>query len=136
MVHSHWSRTYITALSLVESLPSDAYANKLLWNTKYPHLGDILLAPRLLTKQFFGTVLDIEVDQSGYFLEEYDGQVWCQVPAEGGGGGGDQQTECGPQLRTLWLRCPLLPRHRATGIQSRQQHPQSTHLGKVSKREE
>ena len=29
LVHSHWSRSYITALSLVQSFPSDAYASSL-----------------------------------------------------------------------------------------------------------
>ena len=30
VVHSHWSRSYITALSLVESFPSDASASSLM----------------------------------------------------------------------------------------------------------
>ena len=30
LVHSHWSRSYITALSLVESFPSDAGASNLM----------------------------------------------------------------------------------------------------------
>ena len=54
--------------------------------------------------------------------------VWGQVRAEGGGGGRVKQTECCPQLRTLWLWGPLISRHQSAGHQSRQQHPQSTHL--------
>ena len=30
LVHSHWSRSYITALSLVQSFPSDACASSLM----------------------------------------------------------------------------------------------------------
>ena len=30
LVHSHWSRSYITALSLVESFTSDAFASNLM----------------------------------------------------------------------------------------------------------
>ena len=30
LVHSHWSKTYITALSLVETFPSDAGSSNLM----------------------------------------------------------------------------------------------------------
>ena len=60
LVHSHWSRNVEAPLSLVESFPSDARASSLMpW---MPEL--VLYGIRLLAKQFLGTVLGIEVDQS------------------------------------------------------------------------
>ena len=51
LVHSHWSRTHIAALSLVEGFPSNACASNLMpertsSGIQRPLLGSILLAPR------------------------------------------------------------------------------------------